>query len=238
MNLLLFEIKNKSKFMHTIHSRIKQARTNKGLTQAELAEKLNISITAIQLWENKDETKATAPKRKRLEEVAKILGVTVTWLYTGENFIQTDENPKLTENPSPSDGYKKVMIYTIDLSKNHENIKWVLSEFEEPLLINNNWFRSKNLIPDDLRAMRVKGNSMAPNLENNDIIIINTNDVEPVDDETYAIIYNKHFFIRQIRQTVDGINLISSNSDYETIKISFNHLDNFIILGKKVWRCG
>lgn len=97
MNLLLFEIKNKSKFMHTIHSRIKQARTNKDLTQAELAEKLNISITAIQLWENKDETKATA----------------------------------------------------IDLSKNHENIKWILSEFEEPLLINNNWFRSKNLIPDD-----------------------------------------------------------------------------------------
>ncbi|MGE9657098.1 helix-turn-helix domain-containing protein [Snodgrassella alvi] len=35
--------------MHTIHSRIRQARTNKGLTQAELAEKLNISITAIQL---------------------------------------------------------------------------------------------------------------------------------------------------------------------------------------------
>ena len=51
-----------------------------------------------------------------------------------------------------------------------------------------------------------------------------------------SIIYNKHFFIRQIRQTVDGINLISSNSDYETIKISSNHLDNFIILGKKVWR--
>ena len=135
--------------MHTIHSRIRQARTNKGLTQAELAEKLNISITAIQLWENKDETKATAPKRKRLEKVAKILGVTVTWLYTGENFIQTDENPKPTENPSPSEGYKKVMIYTIDLSKNHENIKWILSEFEEPLLINNNWFKSKNLIPDD-----------------------------------------------------------------------------------------
>jgi len=57
------------------------------------------------------------------------------------------------------------MIYNIDLSKNHENTKWVLSEFEEPLLINNNWFKSKNLIPDDLRAMRVKGNSMAPNLE-------------------------------------------------------------------------
>lgn len=86
--------------------------------------------------------------------------------------------------------------------------------------------------------MRVKGNSMALNLENNDIVMINTNDVEPVDGETYAIIYNKHFFIRQIRQTVDGINLISSNGDYETIKISYNHLDNFIILGKKVWRCG
>lgn len=126
------------------------------------------------------------------------------------------------------------MIY----QKNHENIKWILSEFEEPLLINNNWFKSKNLIPDDLRAMHVKGNSMAPNLENNDIVMINTNDVEPVDGETYAIIYNKHFFIRQIRQTVDGINLISSNGDYETIKISYNHLDNFIILGKKVWRCG
>lgn len=224
--------------MSTIHSRIKQARLAKGLTQAELAEMLNLSTTAIQLWENEDETKATAPQRKRLPEVAELLGVTVTWLQLGDSLIPPVGGIGLAEEFDASHTHKKIMMYDLDLSAGKGNAQWVLRECEEPLLIRNNWFKSKNLIPSDLRAMRVKGNSMAPHLENNDIVMININDTEPVDDEIYAVVYNDRFFIKRVRITGDGIDLISSNIDYETIKVPNTKADQFVILGKKVWRCG
>lgn len=224
--------------MSTIHSRIKQARLAKGLTQAELAEMLNLSTTAIQLWENEDETKATAPQRKRLEKVANILGVSVMWLQLGDSLIPPEGGVGFAEDFDASNTHKKIMMYDLDLSAGKGNAQWVLRESEEPLLIRNNWFKSKNLVPSDLRAMRVKGNSMAPHLENDDIVMININDIEPVDDEIYAIVYNDRFFIKRLRMTGDGIDLISSNSDYETIKVSNSKADQLIILGRKVWRCG
>lgn len=224
--------------MSNIHDRIKKARQAKGLTQAQLAEMLNLSTTAIQLWENDDPAKATAPKRKRLEEVSKILGVSVSWLQLGENLIPPAGTIGFVDDFDSSHTHKKIMMYDLDLSAGTGNAHWVLREQEEPLLIRSAWFKSKNLLPSDLRAMRVKGNSMTPHLENDDIVMININDIDPVDGEIYAVIYNDRFFIKRLKQTGEGIDLISSNSDYEPIKILTTDADKFRILGRKVWRGG
>ncbi|KES10680.1 putative transcriptional regulator [Snodgrassella alvi SCGC AB-598-O02] len=224
--------------MSTIHSRIKQARLAKGITQAELAEMLNLSTTAIQLWENEDESKATAPQRKRLETVANILDVSVMWLQLGDNPLFSEGGAGLAKDSNASNTHNKIMMYDLDITADKNNAKWVLIKSEEPLFIGNSWLKSKNLIPSELRALRVKGNSMSPHLEKDDIVIININDIEPIDDEIYAVVYNNRFFIRRIRITGDSIDLISLNSDYETIKVSNIKTDQLIILGKKVWRCG
>ena len=224
--------------MSTIHSRIKQARLAKGMTQAELAEMLNLSTTAIQLWENEDESKATAPQRKRLETVANILDVSVMWLQLGDNPMFSEGGAGLAKDSNASNTLNKIMMYDLDITADKNNAKWVLIKSEEPLFIGNSWLKSKNLIPSELRALRVKGNSMSPHLEKDDIVIININDIEPIDDEIYAVVYNNRFFIRRIRITGDSIDLISLNSDYETIKVSNIKTDQLIILGKKVWRCG
>ncbi len=53
--------------------------------------------------------------------------------------------------------------------------------------------------------MRIKGNSMSPHLENEDIVLININDIETEDDEIFAVVYNGRFFIKKIRHTGAGI---------------------------------
>lgn len=224
--------------MSNIHRRIKEARLSKGLTQAQLAEMLNLSTTAIQLWENNDQAKATAPKRKRLDEVSKILGVSVSWLQFGQSLVAPAATTGLVNDINSSYTHKKIMIYNLDLSAGSGNAQWVLSEPDEPLLIRNSWFKSKNFLSSDLRAMRVKDNSMSPHLENNDIVIINIKDIDPIDGEIYAVIYNDRFFIKRLKQTGEGIHLISSNSDYEPIKVFNADTDKFQILGRKVWRGG
>ena len=54
----------------------KRARLKLGLTQAELAESLNVSTVTVNKWENG----RTFPKPKRLQEVADVLRTSVNQL--------------------------------------------------------------------------------------------------------------------------------------------------------------
>ena len=60
-------------------SPIKLARMRTGITQAELASKLNVSVTAVSMWE----TGVTHPTVKKLKPLAEALGTTVDELLTG-----------------------------------------------------------------------------------------------------------------------------------------------------------
>ena len=181
--------------MSNIHNRIKKARLEKGLSQVQLAEFLSVSTTTIQLWENENVTKATAPRRQRLPVVAKVLGVSASWLQLGDNFIPSEGGIKLAESDDIGKTYQKIMIYELDLTAGKTNPQWILKKGEDPILIRNAWFEYKNLLASDLRAMRIKGKRMSPHLENEDIILIYINDIETVDDEIFAVVYNGRFFI-------------------------------------------
>ena len=58
---------------------IKLARMRNGITQAELAGKLNVSVGAISQWE----TGITHPTVTKLKPLAEALGTTVDELLTG-----------------------------------------------------------------------------------------------------------------------------------------------------------
>lgn len=74
--------------MPTIHARIRQRREELQLSQDRLAEALGVKRQTVQQWETEpgpagSKVLSTAPKRTRLAEVAKALGVTEEWLMTG-----------------------------------------------------------------------------------------------------------------------------------------------------------
>ena len=64
----------------TIGRRIAQLRREKGLTQEELSQKMEVSAQAVSKWENDQ----TCPDIASLPKLAKILGVTVDELLSGK----------------------------------------------------------------------------------------------------------------------------------------------------------
>lgn len=59
-----------------LRDRVKLVRRNMGLTQAKMAEKLGVSVIAVQNWENG----RRAPTRKNIVALADASGVEVDWL--------------------------------------------------------------------------------------------------------------------------------------------------------------
>ena len=106
----------------TTGQRIKSAREQTGMTQIELANKLNISYQSIGQWERDIRT----PKQSTLIKIAKALGVhlrdladTSIW----EEFDKVSESKKLSEKVEHLEAtaaYCKDLGYTVD----EQVIKW------------------------------------------------------------------------------------------------------------------
>jgi transcriptional regulator with XRE-family HTH domain len=74
----------------SIHVRIKTRRLELGYSQERLAKELGVTRQTIKQWETDPDPSnpkvfSTAPKRTRLAEVARLLGVTEEWLATGRD---------------------------------------------------------------------------------------------------------------------------------------------------------
>lgn len=70
--------------MNNFASRLAEARKNVGMTQAEVAEKLQVSFQAVSLWERGE----TVPELNKIPEIAGLLHVTTDWLL-----MDQEENP-------------------------------------------------------------------------------------------------------------------------------------------------
>lgn len=79
----------------TFSERLAKARKEKGFTQSDVAEKLNVSFQAVSLWERGE----TAPEIDKLVDIASLYQVSIDWLLTGK----TEESVLLDFQDSLSD---------------------------------------------------------------------------------------------------------------------------------------
>ena len=66
--------------MNSFQERLSKKRKELKLTQAEVAERLNVSFQAVSLWERGE----TSPDIEKLPELADLYGVTTDWLLRGD----------------------------------------------------------------------------------------------------------------------------------------------------------
>ena len=64
-------------------NQFRRARLIQGMTQAEVASELGVSIVAVNKWENG----RTMPKAKRLKQIAEVLSTTVEKLLENERTV-------------------------------------------------------------------------------------------------------------------------------------------------------
>ena len=80
--------------MEALEYRLTEARKNRGLTQAKVAEKLNLSTQSISSWECGN----SMPDIEKIPEIAELYGVTTDWLLCGKQ--PSDEILEVTSNLS------------------------------------------------------------------------------------------------------------------------------------------
>lgn len=74
--------------LDSVCARIAKARAASGLTQHEAAVRLGVHPTQLSRWEN-----SIVPSVESLVDIARVLGVSVEWLATGEGRGPAESQP-------------------------------------------------------------------------------------------------------------------------------------------------
>lgn len=86
-------------------------------------------------------------------------------------------------------------------------------EDENPIYFRRDWLAQRGYRPENLIAIRVKGESMEPKLYDGDTVVINTADAIPKDGEVFAVNYEGEDVVKRLIRDAGKWWLSSDNPD-------------------------
>lgn len=200
----------------TFGQRLRKIREAKGLSQAELAQKMDTYQSRYQNWE----IDRHEPDYEILKKLATVLEVSVEWLLEGEDIYKVKE---ATAAYMPSRSVPLIswvragaMHYPID------NLQ--PGESEGPPV-------STSCKDPNAFALRVKGDSMMPEFQEGELIIVSPNTEWHSNDYVIAKLDGEVTF-KRIKVYPDAIILRPLNEKYEEIVIKGKAKKDLKIIGK------
>lgn len=176
--------------------KLKELRKSKGWTQAKLAKYLNVDTSAIGKWEIYNIT----PSIDTLKKICELFNVNVSYLLGINSSNLKPINLERTVTKIPVYG-------TIPAGIPVEAIEEILDYEEIP-----ESFASSGVF----FALKVKGNSMFPEIKNNDIVIIRKQEDAENGDICAVMVNGYDATLKTIKKDISGITLIPRNPEYET----------------------
>jgi repressor LexA len=191
--------------------RIREARLSKGLDQAKLAAKIDIATRTVQRWENAEQV----PDSNYLMRIARATGVTAHWLLTGEGdmFARTSIESKIV--PLPTNRYKRVELVTVPLLSSVPG--GAPNLFFHPDYVEK-YITVDNVNDANAFALVVKGNSMAPRIEDSDVIVVSPKQ-EAKSGDICVVRVNDEDTVKRVRMEADYVQLIPLNPEYEPMVV-------------------
>lgn len=182
----------------TVGERIKAARKQKGLTQKELAEILNIAFPNISQYERGERN----PKLSTLQRIADALEIPVDMLLPDEVLQSSAQTPP----PSSKDGRWIPVLGKVSAGIPLDAIEEIIDYEEIP-----------NAQIGDFFALRIKGNSMEPRIKNGDNVIVHKQATAENGDIVVALINGEEATVKQFIKHDNGISLVPSNPAYSPL---------------------
>lgn len=208
--------------MSNLAQRLKSARNQAGLTQAELGKKIGVSQNTIQKVESGGET-------KYINQLAKALGVNVDWLEFGIGEANTATNKANGEtedliiidvlNVEASAGNGSLG----DLVEVVKKLHYVPEQF-------HTYFQGLN--PENIRVINIRGDSMYPTFNSGDMIFVDININHFDGDGVYVFNYKGDLYVKRLQNIGGCLLVISDNPTYREWKINEENYDQFYIQGK------
>ena len=215
----------------TMDANIKIARRNKGLTQVQLSQKMQelgrkVSAQQISSWERGD----YFPSHRNLSAISEILGVAPVTHSLVQNLKSGERNGDATVNLANE--FSMVVKKKGAISAGPGLTPTDQVDFQ--LAFRNDWLEKYGGV-NQLVALEVEGDSMAPELKEKDVVLINKNIKEvSLGGGIYAIKWKGNILVKrlQVNPQTGTVLIKSDNPSYETLE---TNLDDIEIEGKIIW---
>jgi repressor LexA len=195
----------------TMGERVREARDNKGLDQATLSDKIGVVTRTLQRWEKGEQV----PDGVSITRIAKATNVQPTWLLTGEGEMYP--TPSRPENvyPLPSSMRRKTKLVDLPLISAVPAGK-VATMFHPDFV--DNYVTVDDVKDPQAFALKVKGNSMAPRIEDGDIVVVSPQ-LEPRNGDICVVRVNEEDTLKKVKFEGSYIHLIPLNTEFEPLTV-------------------
>jgi phage repressor protein C with HTH and peptisase S24 domain len=187
-------------------------------SQKELAKILGVRPSAI----TNVKKEAREVPRIWLMTIASTFGVNLNWLETGAGDIyqqaeQTIHIPKVSARACAGGGSLEIKDNIIDELPFAKS--WITSKGNH-----------KNMV-----IMEVVGDSMSPELEPGDNILVDQNQTQPAGYHLYVVSYTEGLFVKRIQAHPEVIILFSTNPKYPPVTLKGDLIETLNIIGRVIW---
>lgn len=235
--------------------RTTELRKEAGLPQKQLAEHLGVSITSVQNYES-----GRIPNGEILVKLAAALRCTSEWLVNGEGEMRRGAAAPVQHGPTaapqqdsdatvlPMPAYngtntlecfdcELMLIPLVEARLSAGNGSFETSADSDRRYAFRSDFLRRKGNPKAMVLMRVAGDSMEPEIKDNDVVLIDTANIIPRPGRLFAVSVEDMVYLKKVDAEPGKLILNSANPAYAPLEIDARgDLHNGIrIIGKAVW---
>lgn len=210
-----------------IGDRIKELAGDKGLIIEDFSRLIDVKYRTVQNYIGG----VSVPKGDFLIALNEKLGVSPTWVLTGigDKFINSAKD--ITSN---EDNFIQIKRYTAEASAGHGS-QVSGNEGTGYYAFNQRWLDRRGLNANSLSVISVRGDSMEPDLYENDLLLLDHAQTDLKDSNIYAVQFSEGLYVKRIQHLPEGqIHLISRNTNYPPITVKHPVADGVQIIGRVV----
>lgn len=212
----------------TFGDRLRGYRESLGTTQREMAETLGLPTRTYQDYERGLST----PKIETLQKLAET-GCDIAWLITGSRSAagRADEQPPSSTVVLPR--YNAVLSAGQGFAEPEQ-------EAEHPLFVTEDFLRRVlGRAPRGLVVATASGHSMAPTINDGELLIIDSGETALQNGRIYAVSVNGELFVKRISRTLRGqIMMLSDNPSPLYAPEELMDGMSLRVIGQVIWHGG
>ncbi|MRV72535.1 helix-turn-helix domain-containing protein [Duganella sp. FT92W] len=224
------------------HNRLTQARLAKNIKKSDFAKLIGVSAPTVTQWENGETKKIEG---SNLVRVCSVLEISPEWLLHGTSEMAIEPGlhipgaMRVVVVDEDSPGIVRIPLGSLKLQAGVNGVSLEPDRRDGGTLgISLNWVQRKGYDPEQLIAMPVTGDSMAPTICEGDTVIINKSDKKLVDNAVYAINYEGEPVVKRMARDAGQWWMMSDNPDQRRYFRRACHGKDCIIIGRVVRREG
>lgn len=217
--------------MSSFGERLKKVRGN--LSQAEFSKRIGIPQVTLGNYERD----RNEPKFKTLEKICSLFEINSDWLLFGVGPMTHEEGfSGLIANDCNVD---LIMVPMVEarLSAGNGSLQ-VDGDIERSYAFRSDFLHRKGN-PANMVMMRVEGDSMQPEIMNNDVVLLDQSKKEIRTGRVFAVGFEDAIYLKRIDMLPGKFVLKSVNPDYPPVELDIRgqNGDAFRVIGQVIW-CG